>query len=70
MKTYTEDDVERIRRFLVEELYTARNLIECIVNSANAVERAKREGRIEGINNAIKAVDEIFKAYTSESFDW
>lgn len=69
-KPYTEDDVERIRRFLVRELYTARTLVKRIVNSANAVERAKREGRIEGINNAIKAVDEIFEVYTSESCDW
>lgn len=69
-KPYTEDDVERIRRFLVRELYTARTLVERIVNSTNAVERAKREGRIEGIINALKAVDEIFEVYTSEDCDW
>lgn len=38
----------------VKELYTARTLVE----------------RIEGINNAIKAVDEIFEVYMSESCDW
>lgn len=66
-KIYTEDDVERIRRFLVRELMAAQTLANRVPNGTT---QARREARVQAIEDIIELVNDLFEVYTLDSTDY
>lgn len=66
-KIYTEDDVERIRRFLVRELMAAQTLAKKVPNGTT---QASREARVQTIEDIIELVNDLFEVYTLGSTDY
>lgn len=66
MKTYTEDEVERIRRFLVRDLMAAQTAIK----GDRSILPANKEIKVKTFDNAIDIVNDIFEVYTLDSTDY
>lgn len=66
-KTYTEDDLERVRRFLVRDLMAAQTLAKSLPKGAT---QASREAKVQAIEEVIELVNDIFEVYTLDSTDY
>lgn len=67
MKTYTKDDVERIRRFLVRDLIAMKWDAKSKPSDAMQVSSGTR---LQIIEDVVDNINDIFMIYTSESCDW
>lgn len=63
-KPYTEDDVERIRRFLVRDLMAMQSAAK---NAPKGSTQASREAKVQTIEDIIELVNDIFEVYTLDS---
>ena len=66
-RIYTEDDVERIRRFLVRELVVAQTVANKVIKGTT---QASRDVRIQTIADIIEIVNDLFEVYTLDSIDY